>query len=216
MDAMIDGSVLKFVKNFSMLVSGPSKAGKSVFVSKFVQFVHELMEEPPVQIIWCYSEYQPGYRDLARAVPNLQLIEGLPDIAALKKDTARHKLLVFDDMMDKFKKDPTLVTLFIKGCHHWNISCIHIVQNLYFEGLRTVRVNANYLVLFKNPSDQLQVATLARQMYPHQGAKFIEAFKDATSQAYTYLLVDTTQQCPTHLRLRTNIFPGELQVVYQL
>ena len=214
MDAEIDGSVLKFVKNFSMIVAGPSKAGKSVFVSKVVRFVHDLMHEPPVEILWCYSEYQPAYLELAKSVPNLRLIEGLPDIETLKRDTRRHKLIIFDDMMDRFKKDPTLVTLFIKGCHHWNISCIHIVQNLYFDGLRTARVNANYLVLFKNPADQLQISTLARQMYPKQGQRFVEAYKDATSQPFTYLLVDTTQQCPNKLRLRTNIFPGEVQIVY--
>ena len=214
MDPAVDGSVLKFVRSFSMIVSGPSKAGKSVFVSKFVRFAAKLMEEEPVEILWCYSEYQPAYQELAATVPHLHLIQGLPDISALKQDTQRHKLIVFDDLMDRFKRDPTLVTLFVKGCHHWNVSCIHIVQNLFFDGLRTARVNANYLVLFKNPSDQLQVATLARQMYPHQSEHFMHAFKDATSQPYTYLLVDTTQQCPTHMRLRTNIFPGEVQLVY--
>ena len=214
METLVDGSVLKLCKNFSMIVAGPSKAGKSVFVSKLVRFVHELVQEPPVEILWCYSEYQPAYLELAHLVPNLHLIEGLPNIEALKQDTKRHKLIIFDDMMDRFKKDPTLVTLFIKGCHHWNLSCIHIVQNLYFEGLRTARLNANYLVLFKNPSDQQQMAILARQMFPKQSYKFMEAFQDATSQPYTYLLVDLTQQCPNHLRLRTNIFPGELQLVY--
>ena len=102
MDA-IDGDFLKFSKNFSMLVSGPSKAGKSVFVSKFVRHVHELMNEVPAEIIWCYSEFQPAYLQLQAAVPNLQLIEGLPNIQSLKQDTARHKLIVFDDMMDRFE-----------------------------------------------------------------------------------------------------------------
>ena len=210
----LDGHVLKFVRSFSMIVSGPSKAGKSVFVEKFVRFADEMMAARPVEILWCYSEYQLAYMQLAASVPHLRLIEGLPDIAALKRDTQHHKLVIFDDLMDRFKRDQMLVTLFIKGCHHWNLSCIHIVQNLFFDGLRTARINANYLVLFKNPSDQLQVATLARQMYPHQARRFVEIFKDATSQPYSYLLVDTTQQCPNHLRLRTNVFPGEHQVVY--
>ena len=216
METEIDGGVLKFSKNFSMIVAGPSKAGKSVFVFKFVQFIDQLMTEAPDEILWCYSEYQPAYQKLACLTPNLRLIQGLPDIELLKKDTRRHRLIVFDDMMDKFKRDPTLVTLFVKGCHHWNLSCIHIVQNVFFEGLRTARINTNYMVLFKNPSDQLQVATLARQMFPKKSRAFVEAFQDATSQPFTYLLVDTTQQCPNNLRLRTNIFPGERQLVYML
>jgi len=211
-----DGSFLKFCKNFSMIVAGPSKAGKSVFVSKFVRFIHELVHDPPAEIIWCYNEYQPGYQELSLSVPNLQLIEGLPNMQSLKQDNLRHKLIIFDDMMDKFKKDPSLVTLFTRGCHHWNISCIHIVQNLYFEGLRTARINTNYLVLFKNPSDRLQISNLGRQIFPGKSKQFVAVFEDATSQAYTYLMLDMTQQCPDHLRLRTNIFPGELQLVYPL
>jgi len=75
-------------------------------------------------------------------------------------------------------------------------------------------VNAHYLALFKNPSDKLQVVALARQMYPKQSQFMIDAFQDATSEAYSYLFVDLSQDCPEELRLRTNIFPGELTMVY--
>ena len=88
------------------------------------------------------------------------------------------------------------------------------MQNLYFNGLRTARINANYLVLFKNPSDKLQVANLGRQLFPGQSKFFVAAFESATLEPFTYLLLDLTQTCPENLRLRSNIFPGEIQVVY--
>lgn len=201
------------VKSFSMVVAGPSKAGKTVFVSKLVKHCHEICEQVPTEILWCYSEYQPAYKELSAAM-NLHLVEGLPDLAALKADSHRPKLIVFDDMMDYFEKDTSLVTLFVKGCHHWNLSCVHIVQNLFFKGLRTARINTNYMVLFKNPSDKLQVANLGRQLFPGQSKYFMDAFQSATSEPYTYLLLDLSQTCPENLRLRSNIFPGEVQVVY--
>ena len=202
-----------FVSSFSMIVCGPSKAGKSVFVKKFVKHCVALMEVPPLEIMWCYSEMQPGYNELM-TVPNLQLVEGIPDLDALKADKDRPKLIIFDDLMTAFEKNPSLVTLFVKGCHHWNLSCIHIVQNLYFQGLRTARINTNYIVLFKSPSDKLQINCLGRQLYPGKSKFFMEAYDSATAKAYTYLLLDLTQTCPEEIRLRTNIFPGEMTVVF--
>ena len=206
---MIDYAVPLFIESMSMLVCGPSKAGKTQFVMKFVRYVKELMTVVPMEIIWCYSELQPGYAELKQSIPNIQFVEGLPDLEVLKADKMHPKLIIFDDMMSVFEKNPSLETLFVKGCHHWNLSCIHIVQNLYCKGLRTARINANYIVLFKNPSDKLQVAMLARQLYPRRSGHFIEAFETATSLPYTYLLLDVSQTCADNLRLRTNIFPDD-------
>lgn len=198
-----------FIESMSMLVCGPSKAGKTEFVMKFVCNVKELMAVHPIVIIWCYTEFQPSYTKLQECMPEIQFSEGLPDMELLKKDKARPKLIIFDDMMSVFEKNPALETLFVKGCHHWNLSCIHIVQNLYCKGIRTARINANYLVLFKNPSDKLQVANLARQLYPRHVRFFIDAYENATVHPHTYILLDVSQACPDNLRLRTNIFPDE-------
>jgi hypothetical protein len=198
-------------KTFSMIVSGPSKAGKTVFVSNLVKTCRELFEEVPAEIIWCYAEYQPAYNELTSLV---RFVEGLPNLKELKQGRLHPKLIIFDDMMDRFQNDPSLTTLFIKGSHHWNLSCVHIVQNLYFNGMRTARINTNYLVLFKNPSDKLQVANLGRQLFPGKTKYFMDAFELATCQPYSYLLLDLTQTCPENLRLHSNIFPGETQAVY--
>ena len=42
----------------------------------------------------------------------------------------------------------------------------------------------------------------------------IEAFKDATSVPYGYLLIDRKQETDDKLRLRTGIFPGDVQYVF--
>jgi len=202
-----------FQHPFSCIVAGPSKAGKTVFASKFLKHIDSISTAKPVEIIWAFAEYQPNYKELT-CIPRVRLCQGIPALTELRKDTTQPKLVVFDDLMTDFKKDDSLVQLFTRGVHHWNISCIHIVQNLFFSGQRTARVNAHYMVLFKNPSDKLQVATLGRQLYPQKSKYFMEAFQDATDKPHTYLLVDMSQGCPDELRLRTNIFPGEVQIVY--
>ena len=42
----------------------------------------------------------------------------------------------------------------------------------------------------------------------------IEAFKNGTSASYGYLFIDLEQETDDKLRLRTGIFPGDVQYVY--
>ena len=106
--------------------------------------------------------------------------------------------------------------LFTRGSHHRNMSVMFIVQNLFGKNKehRTISLNSHYLVIFKNPRDASQIAHLARQMYPGKLKYVQESYKDATSRPHGYLLLDLRQDTPDHLRLRTNIFPPDHQVVY--
>ncbi len=195
-----------------MMVGAPSQAGKTLWTIKLLENARAMCTVPPTVIYWCYMEWQPAYQRIA-ALPNVELVEGLPDLAALKENT-QAKWLILDDMMQHLSKSPALSTIFTRGVHHWNMSCVFLTQNLFYSNQRNARINANYLVLFKNPSDRLQVANLARQLYPGQLKYFTEAYNDATRVPYGYLVVDITQQTPDELRLRTCIFPDETTVFY--
>lgn len=203
---------------FTCIVSAPTKSGKTEFVKRMVLNVKEMIDQPPEKIYWSYSEWQLSYEDLKQRDPRVKFIEGIPNLDELKANKAHPQLLVLDDQMQEMKNDKRLVELFTRGCHHWNLSVIHIVQNAFFSGLRTSRINAQYLVLMKNPADRLQVRTLCQQLF--LGSKhFIEAYEDATNKPYGYLLVDLAQTTPEQLQLRTNIFPDDdddnnIQIVY--
>ncbi len=193
-----------------MLCSGPSQAGKTVFAMKLMNHLDAMITEKMDKVYWCYSEWQPMYRKLPVGVV---LHEGVPNLDELKTDPGR-KLIVLDDMMDVVSKSPALTTLFIKGSHHWSLSIVFLVQNLYYSNLRNARINSGYMVLFKNPADKLTVSNLAKQLYPRQGNYFLQAFNDATSKPYGYLLIDMTQTTDDKYRLRTSIFPDETGIVY--
>ena len=66
----------------------------------------------------------------------------------------------------------------------------------------------------RNAADKSQVMNLARQLYPGNTKHLLEAYKDSTSEKWGYLLVDMSPETDEKLRLRTNIFPGELLTVY--
>ena len=204
---------ISFRHPFTCCVAGATKCGKTEWVKRFVQNCHLLMDITPTKIIWCYSEFQPGYNVLCQ-LPNLEFNEGIPDMNKLK--TPEPKLVIFDDLMSEFSnnKKSDLTQLFTRGCHHWNCSAIHIVQNLFFANLRNARINSHYLVLLRNPSDKLQVMNLGRQLFPQQQKFFMNAYADSCSVPYSYLLIDMSPESADEVRLRTNIFPPEICYAY--
>ena len=195
---------------FTCVVAGPTSSGKTHFVSRLVTQAAEMVDPPPQRIFWFYGEWQDNYTTLRDQ--GVQFIEGMPDEKVL--DPQWRNLVVVDDLMSE--TDARVTRLFTKGSHHRNTSVIFISQNLFDKNKenRTITLNAHYIVLFKTPRDALQVEHLARQMYPGNVKFMREAFADATDAPYSYLLIDLKPTTPEGLRLRTKVFPGELQTVY--
>lgn len=193
---------------FTALVAGPTGSGKSTFVFKLIENADVMIRPPPSKIVYCYGEYQPSFD----AYPQVDFRRGLPDSEDF--DGSRPSLLIVDDLMDE--ADRSVANLFTKGSHHRNVSVVFLVQNMFHKNkyIRTISLNAHYMVLFKNPRDASQFASLARQMYPNRSTFAVEAYKDATRQPFSYLLVDLRPEQDEDLRLRTNIFPGDTQYVY--
>ncbi len=89
-----------------------------------------------------------------------------------------------------------------------------LVQNLFVQGKssRTISLNANYMILFKNPRDVNQVAMLGRQMYTNT-KYFMECYHDAVNQPFGYIMIDYKAKTPEQYRLRTGLL-SDRQVVY--
>src|SRR6218665_1737292 len=134
--------------------------------------------------MWWFGIYQ----DIFDSYPKIQFQEGLPDLNVF--DGKERTLLVLDDVMSE--TDERFTKIFTKISHRRNVSLLYLTQNLFYKGKHTrpISLNAHYLVLFKNVRDTTQVANLARQMFPGQSHFMLEAFRDATSIPFGYLLVD--------------------------
>ena len=193
---------------FTALAAGPSSCGKTVFTLKFISAAESMMTPPPERIVWCYGIYQDAFDNY----PNIEFNEGLPDHSSF--DGKVRTLLIIDDLMSE--TDDSVVKLFTKISHHKSVSIIYLTQNLFYKSKqnRTISLNTHYMVLFKNVRDVTQITSLAKQMYPGKSKFMVEAFKDATSVPYGYLVVDMRPDLDDKYRLRSNIFPGELQTVY--
>jgi hypothetical protein len=211
----VDPISLKFQHPFTCLLVGPTKSGKTLFTYKFIHNASKLVTPSPQRIYFVYSEWQPLYNQMVHAVPNLKMVEGMIDLAELKKDPETPKLLIIDDMMSEMAKNETLNIIFTRGAHHWSTSVIFIVQNLFFSGIKNARLNSHYIILFKSP-DQQQVNCLARQLYPGRVSVLMDAYKDAISEKYNPLLIDMTNDIDEKYRLRAHIFPDEHTIIYKL
>ena len=120
--------VVKFDGKFkcptTIMVAAPTKAGKTTLVNKILENRKLLFNIFPQKIYWCYSELQPSYN-----LKYVQYIKGIPDMEIFKNNK-EHKLLIIDDLMSESKH---FVDIFTKGCHHWNMTIIFILQDIFFD-----------------------------------------------------------------------------------
>ena len=195
---------------FTCIIAGPSGCGKTSLTKSIIQ--NQLIEPKPTKVVWLYAEDQPMYKSLE----GIEFIQGIPDDLEVRFDRHYNNLLIIDDLMTRFQNDDRLTRLFSVGSHHRNLSIIFIVHNLFSQGkeMRTLSLNTHYIVLFKNPRDRLQISVLARQMYANNARFLMEAYHDATKQAYGYLLIDLKPTTDEALRVRTGILPDDVQLVY--
>ena len=133
-----------------------------------------MIDPVPERVTWYYGEWQSAYENLD--IPNLHLQEGLPT----SFDAGKRNVVVLDDLMAE--TDGRVTDLFTKKSHHSNTSVIYLVQNLFSRNKesRTISLNTQYMVEFKNPRDASQITNLAKQMYPGR-VKFIQEACDVNS-----------------------------------
>lgn len=198
---------------WTSMLCGPTGCGKTEFVKKFLKHIDRMSDIQFERIIFYYAEWQSGYRNLGK---NIEFHEGLPRSEDYSEDP-RPKLLILDDLMRESSSSGAIINLFTKGSHHNNLSVIFITQNIFHQGKgqRDISLNAQYIVAFRNLRDRTQIHHLARQLYPEDPRFLQEAYWDATSRPFGYLLLDLKQQTPDNCRFRTCIFPDdELHYVY--
>ena len=67
--------------------------------------------------------------------------------------------------MNEVSSNATISKLFTRGRSHLGCSLVLMLQNIFPKGTqsRTISINTQYQVLFRNPRDSLQISILARQ-----------------------------------------------------
>ena len=212
-------SLIPFETNSSICVAGGTSSGKTFWVHKFLLHLEEMYKSnPPVQVMYCYGVHQPLFDQMEKEMSYIEFHPGIPTQTEIEQFTSdgRHRLICLDDLMSEVTSSKTMQDLFCQYCHHRNLSVIFITQNIFQQGkfARTIALNTHYLVLLRNMRNASQVNALGRQLYPGNAGMLEEIYKDATSEAYGYLVIDTSPHSDDRHRLRTKIFPGETPIIY--
>lgn len=189
-----------FKSGSTIYISGPSKSGKSTLVTKIVRD-RDIMFSDPISDVFWYSAFEPENK-----ITGVTYIQGIP--LDISERITPHCLVIIDDYMHELNENKELTNLITKAVHHIPMNLIYITQNLFQSGsqAKTRRINAAYLIMFKNPQDTAQVEYIGRQMYPNDKFFLVKAFHNATRQfPYTYLLIDSHATTSDYIRIRSNI-----------
>lgn len=198
----------------SMVVSGPSKSGKSTFVKNLIQHRDRMFRKPIQKMYWFYGVAGDHHQDLESL--GVHLKEGAPTREDFDR-LAAGDLIILDDLQEEVKGDEEVTNLFLKGCHHKGFFAVTITQYLYGDQQQRKRTNnAHYFTLFNNPRNHRQLSNFLHTMFSKGQSKLVQnLLGEIQKSKYGYLFIDFTPECDPALRFRTNIFKPEL-VIFKL
>jgi hypothetical protein len=208
-----EDNCFKFMAPFTMIICGATMSGKTELVRKIVVNSDKIIKPKPENIVISYSADQPVYRDLEKH--GAKLVQGL-DFQVEEFLPHSPTLLVIDDQMDDVMTNEKMNDLFTKGVHHRNVSVILLQQNVFPQGKygRTIRLNAQYLILMRSPMFLSQVMSLGRQLFPGKPQFLLDAYRKATAKPYSFLVVNLHPLCDDQLRVSEQLFSEEDHIVY--
>lgn len=186
---------------FTMVVSGPTGSGKTMWVKRLIEQRDTVSFPPPLKISYFYGEYQSAFDE----IQNVEFVNGLDGIE--NYGSGEPSWIIIDDLMLESSNSSLISNLFTRASHHRNLSVILLTQNFFCKGKesRNISLNAQYVVLFKNPRDKSLATNIARQMYPNQIKKFQNAFDLATAEPFSYLFIDLKPNTPDEIRLMSHV-----------
>ena len=102
---------------------------------------------------------------------------------------------------------PVVSRLFTQGRHR-NASVILLLQNMFPKGKYNTDIsrNAQYLALFRSPSDWKQIGIIGERMFNKNSVHFMHAYYKETEKPYGYLLVDNEPGTPADQQILADLF----------
>lgn len=202
-----------------IVIFGASGTGKTQLTAQILKHHDWCFSSPVKDVYYFYAHYQRVYQDLERELDNITFFNCLPteDILETISDPCTHSVIVVDDFGKEAAKSDLVESLFVRGCHHMNITLILLTQQLFYPGTqrRTQSVNTTHYILMRNPAGADQVAILAKQRFPGKSKEFMSTYNKVISVPFAYLILDSDAKSDAKLMIRTGLFPEDDIIVYQ-
>ena len=103
----------------------------------------------------------------------------------------RYNNIILDDLIAEATDSPVVSRLFTQG-HHRNASVILLLQKMFPKGKYNTDIsrNAQYLALFRSPSDRKQIGIIGERMFDKNRVHFVNAYYKESEKPFGYLLAD--------------------------
>merc|ERR1711954_473448 len=186
-DNIHGGFDLRLKENFKLFVSGPSRCGKTIFISKLLGNIHNFAKLPPTKVLYIYKVWQPKYDEIMSLGVNF--MEDNDNVVNNIKSSVNGEsmLVIFDDLIgsSSFKNIANLLAV---DARHMNMSLIFLTQRMFVndESFRQIPQNCDYFWVFKNPRNSSEIRTLAQQITPGNNM-LVQIYMDSTKGPFSYL-----------------------------
>lgn len=232
--------------SFNCLVAGPSGCGKSTFVRDLLKRQKEIIDiefdyivivigtgAEENEIFLNFVKENPGkckIVELKKLYPSRQTMASQFPIdfkymVTQKKKRGLKGCVVFDDLMSELAECGILVDLFTKFTSHYDISTIHITQNLFSKSGGkhagdnvTIYRNCHVLVVFRNPLDNTIISTIAHRLSPSRFTDLVAMLTHIT-EVHRYVVIFGDFKRSANLKFVTDLFqtnPVPHQKVFEL
>ena len=184
----------------SILVVGPSGCGKTHFTERLLLNNTDLFESPPQAIHYCYGAWQDGFVRMKKG--GVIFHEGIPETESLSQWFPQGRYIGVRRSHGRRKWRQT---------HHQNITVLYLCQDMFPTGkyAKSISRNAHYVVVFKNPRDQLGIRNLLLQSFPTEWKDVLEVFRQTTSRPFGYMVLDLHPASSDDVRLLSHILKDE-------
>lgn len=183
---------------FRMCVVAPSGSGKTNFVINLLRLFSAGDGTFSTCLILTKNADEPLYNWLKDKCPQISIQEGLSKMPRLDDyDKKENHLLVFDDLV--LEKNLSMIeNVYIRG-RKLGVSVIFISQS-YFKIPKIIRLNTNYMVLLKIPSNRDLNLILSEVGIGLTKEELMKIYDYATSEKFSPLLIDCDEDITQRYR----------------
>merc|ERR1711954_320376 len=124
-DNIHHGFDLRLKENFKLFVTGPSRCGKTVFVSKLLENIHDFAKLPPTKVLYIYKVWKPKYDEIMSLGVNF--MEDNDNVVNNIKSsvTGESMLVIFDDLIGSLSLK-NIANLFTVDARIMNMSLVFL------------------------------------------------------------------------------------------
>ena len=163
--------------------------GKTYFVQQILKHNRIVYEEQKsIRIFWHYNQWQKCYEKLKKSLgKSIRFERGVPELSEdLCEINARYNnIIILDDLMAEATDSLVVSRLFTQGRHR-NASVILLLQHMFLRGKYNTDIsrNAQYLALFRSPSDRKQIGIIGERMFDKNRVHFMNVYYKGTEKPF--------------------------------